>query len=291
MSEASHPDTPVLFSFLSGFTLRPTPRPTKQPPFTATRPHKTFISLDQAMNYVGDNSQYAKNAIAFVSLFWVWYGCLSTGLGIFLGADFTLRCRSRRSQTFAPCDYSDACRHFNLRDIEVLPAHTLRSDFKLICEQEYLVGRLASTIFLTNFLATLLVPFVVDRVGRRTTVVAAGTIGGVSVILAGLAGSFSAFTFFFSVMGFSLGALEIACRVFVSEISGPNFRCNANSVLNVVFVAGQLLLSLIHVFVRGWRAKFVFVIGALLLSFAILGALRLDESPRFLEARGRIAVA
>lgn len=52
---------------------------------------------------------------------------------------------------------------------------------------------------------------------------------------AGFSNIFSVWMLLVFIAGMSFGGMEIIGRVYLSEISGKNFRYNSNAILNITF--------------------------------------------------------
>lgn len=92
-----------------------------------------------------------------------------------------------------------------------------------------------SLVFLSNMFSGFIFPILSDRKGRKRTTIFAGSISAISLFLAGFTNSFYIWMclIFFAGMGF--GGLEVTGRVYLSEISGNNFRFNSSAILNITW--------------------------------------------------------
>jgi hypothetical protein len=51
----------------------------KIPAFSVDHPSTTYITIDQAMSYTGDNSKYSKRCLYILSILWVIHSMLTMG--------------------------------------------------------------------------------------------------------------------------------------------------------------------------------------------------------------------
>ncbi len=94
---------------------------------------------------------------------------------------------------------------------------------------------------------------------------AACMMSSVSLMLAGVSSQFSFFVGWLFMAGFGFSGLEAVGRVYLSEISGPNFKINSTAVLNSVWALSQIFLVLLLSVVKYWRYVFFFFMGLLFL--------------------------
>jgi len=129
-----------------------------------------------------------------------------------------------------------------------------------------------------------------DRLGRRQvfalTLLAYGLFTGVSA-LSWSVGALIAFRF---LVGLGLGAELPVASTLVSEFAPPRIRGRVVVVLESFWAVGWTLAALIGFLVvpsspNGWR--WALALGAVPAVYAVLVRLRLPESVRFLESRGR----
>lgn len=80
----------------------------------------------------------------------------------------------------------------------------------------------------------------------------------------------------------AFGGLETSIRVYLSELSGRNFRFNSNAILNIIWASSQILIGFILQVVVYWRYLFRYGMGLSFGVFLVFGYLLLDESPKYL---------
>lgn len=74
-----------------------------------------------------------------------------------------------------------------------------------------------------------------DRKGRKTTLIIAGLTCSISLLLAGFSKYFYIWMVLVFLAGMSFGGIEITGRVYLSEISGNNYRYNSIAILNITW--------------------------------------------------------
>ena len=133
-----------------------------------------------------------------------------------------------------------------------------------------------------------------DRFGRKRIMIAGTVAYAVLTCLTGLAGSIAMVIVLRVLAGIAMGAVFPLPYAYASELCPPSLRGRftgiADSFLSVgYFLSPLLALVLIPTAANdtGWRA--MFFLGALPLVFAVLAWRYVPESPRWYEARNRLA--
>ena len=254
----------------------------KKPIFSVKRPQKTYITMEQALEYAGDNSTYSKKILFLISFFWIWYSFLVMGIPLFMGGKSTFFCPYLDEHIFHQCSEYEACNKYNINDIIIQPKYTLISEFKLVCNRSYLVAWIGSIIYMSNILSGFIFPYLSDRHGRKKTILFSGFLASLSLLAAGFADEFIYWIICVFLGGFGFGGLETTGRVYLSEISAKNFRFNSSTVLNITWASSQIVFGILLIVVKYWRYIFIFGMGLCFLSSLIYGIFMMDESPRWL---------
>jgi len=153
---------------------------------------------------------------------------------------------------------------------------------------------IASVGFVGMAIGAALGGLLADRLGRRQvfalTLLAYGAFTGLSA----LSWSVGALIVFRFLVGLGLGAELPVASTLVSEFAPPRIRGRVVVVLESFWAVGWTLAALIGFLVvpnapNGWR--WALALGAVPAVYAVLVRLRLPESVRFLESKGRHAEA
>ena len=263
----------------------------KKPDIQVTRPSKTFIFLDQALLYVGDNSVYSKRILGFFCFYWIWYTFLFMGMPLLLEGDRVIFCPTGEPDSFQMCDETEACNNFALEDLLIQPANSIVAEFKLVCDRKKLVPLINAVIFLSIFVSGPVFSILSNKLGRKNTILLSCTLSSVSLLLAGLFQEFYIWLFFIFLAGGGFSGLEVVGRVYLSEISGSNFRINSMAFLNLVWAGSQIFLVLVKAVINYWRYIFIYFMGWLFLIVMLIGHFFfMEESPKFLLHKNRIEV-
>jgi len=81
----------------------------KKPIFSVRRPESTFISIEQSLDYIGDNSKYSKRMLSLFAFYWLWYGFFVLGIGLFVNKNIVFFCRTADDNIFYECAPELAC--------------------------------------------------------------------------------------------------------------------------------------------------------------------------------------
>jgi MFS transporter, AAHS family, 4-hydroxybenzoate transporter len=127
-----------------------------------------------------------------------------------------------------------------------------------------------------------------DRIGRKRLIVAATLLFGVCTVLTAFAPSLTVMTVLRFVTGLGLGGVLPTLIALVTELAPTRLRGTLVTMTFSGLPFGSMLAGLLAGWLLpryGWTSLF-YVGGALPIAIAVLAALRLPESLRFLVARG-----
>ncbi|BAT90910.1 hypothetical protein LR48_Vigan08g170700 [Vigna angularis] len=134
-----------------------------------------------------------------------------------------------------------------------------------------------------------------DWIGRRYTIVFAGTIFFAGAILMGFSPNYAFLMFGRFVAGIGIGYALMIGPVYSAEVSPASYRGFLTSFTDA-FINGGILLGYISNFAfskmtlkLGWRM--MLGVGAIPSALITLGVLAMPESPRWLVMRGRLGEA
>lgn len=266
-------------------------KPFKKPRFKVKRPQNTYINIDLALEYTGDNSTYSKRVLIFISLYWVSYSFLAMGMPLFLGGKINYYCYNEVLNAYEKCSEYMACNVYGYGKFEVTPKRTIVEEFMLVCDRSYLVAYIGSIIFLSFIISSMIFSGIVDRRGRKNVLFYCGFISSISMILSSHCYNFYLWIFCIFTAGLGFGGLEIVGRVYLSEISAKNFRANSTTALNIVWAMSQIILGFLLHFIQYWRYLFFYVMGLAFLAALLGGYLFFDESPKYLVDKGNTHVS
>ena len=260
----------------------------KRPDFEVARPAKTYITLDHALVYVGDNSTFSKRNLYLLSFYWIWYSVLFMGMSLLLGGNHMYFCPVSADGDYVPCTQKEACENFSIDQIYLEPSNTIVAEFKLICSREYLIPLINTSMFTAIIIFGLAFPTLIDRYGRKWIVVVSGLVSSIALLLASLTWSFFLWMVCIFVASSGFAGLETGGRVYLAELSGRNFRNHSMATLNIIWALSQIGLVVLQVSLDYWRYIFGIFMGLGYLVAVGVGFLFLDESPRYLEMTNRI---
>ncbi|XP_072270229.1 solute carrier family 2, facilitated glucose transporter member 10 [Pyxicephalus adspersus] len=144
----------------------------------------------------------------------------------------------------------------------------LKNDFHLTCFQQ---EALVSAVLIGALLASLVGGFLIDRFGRRTSILASNV-----VVLAGSAVLIFSASFWYLVVGritigFAISISSMACCIYVSEIVKPHQRGTLVSLYETGVTLGILLSYGMNYFLSGshlgWKYMFGLAISPAILQF------------------------
>ncbi|MFE5243471.1 MULTISPECIES: MFS transporter [unclassified Streptomyces] len=131
-----------------------------------------------------------------------------------------------------------------------------------------------------------------DHIGRVRTVALGVAVTGLASLAVAFSGSIETFSLFRFVQGLGIGGVVPVAATYINEIARSDKRGRFVLLYEMIFPAGLAAATLLAVWVVpafGWRA--MFLVGALPVLIAALLPRHVEESPRWLLARGRTAEA
>eukprot|EP01016_Furgasonia_blochmanni_P028223 TRINITY_DN2965_c0_g3_i3.p1 TRINITY_DN2965_c0_g3~~TRINITY_DN2965_c0_g3_i3.p1 ORF type:complete len:633 (-),score=34.63 TRINITY_DN2965_c0_g3_i3:160-1950(-) len=263
----------------------------KNPPFTSPNMRNTFISIDKALQWVGDNSRFQKRVIYVLSTQWGFISFLTMGMP-FLFQSPKLLCFDPANPTKRwACDEYEACRSNNFEIDWTNSPNSLSTEFRLVCDEKYLVAFLGSIYYLGASLAGFVFPQISDHRGRRVGLLMSIGLGGLAIFLSGFANNVYVFMIAFGLAGWGLHGFETISLVYVTEVSAERFRNFSSVTLTTVWGAAQLILSPLVLFLNDWRAICTVLIGVPLMVSFIYTYKFLPETPRYLVSKNRFVDA
>ncbi|MGW1817500.1 MFS transporter [Streptomyces sp. NPDC002125] len=127
-----------------------------------------------------------------------------------------------------------------------------------------------------------------DHIGRVRTVALGVAVTGLASLAVAFSGSIETFSLFRFVQGLGIGGVVPVAATYINEIARSDKRGRFVLLYEMIFPAGLAAATLLAVWVVpafGWRA--MFLVGALPVLIAALLPRHVEESPRWLLARGR----
>ncbi|ALE72628.1 major facilitator transporter [Pseudonocardia sp. EC080610-09] len=129
---------------------------------------------------------------------------------------------------------------------------------------------------------------VMDRIGRRRTLLGVAVLFLTGAVASGLAGSLTVLLLARIVLGLAIGAASVAVPAYIAEIAPAHLRGRLVSV-NQLMISSGILLSYVTGYVlsdaQAWR--WMLAIAAVPAAVMLVALPRLPESPRWLLAKGR----
>ena len=263
----------------------------KIPEIQVPRPSKTYIFLDQALLYVGDNSVYSKRILLFICVYWIWYTFLFMGMPLLIEGEPILFCPVEGQDGYEVCDEERACANFKLEELMIQPEKSIVEEFKLICHRKRFIPWINMVIFLSVFISGPFYSYISNKFGRKQGIFLSCLVSSVCLFFAGIVTDFYLWMILIFFAGGGFSGLEVVGRVYLSEISGSNFRINSMAFLNLVWACSQVFLVIIKVVFNYWRNIFIYFMGISFFVMMLIGHFFfMLESPKFLLHNNMITV-
>ncbi len=152
-----------------------------------------------------------------------------------------------------------------------------------------MMGNVFSIGLLGTMIGGFLFGWLGDRIGRRPTIILATALFGLLTLGFALAGSYRALLLLRLVDGIAIGGMLPVCWALNIEYAPKRYRATIVTLIMIGYSLGISLAGPIAIWLMpkfGWQSLFVFG-GALSLVAALILALVLPESIRFLAVQGR----
>lgn len=154
------------------------------------------------------------------------------------------------------------------------------------------IGTLISAGFVGQLVGALILGAAAERFGRKITLVFSVVVFAAMSLACAFAGSFQALLVMRILQGIGLGGEVPIAATYISELAQSKTRGRFVLLFELVFPAGLTAAGLVGAWIVpsfGWQS--LFILGAAPAVLAVVGAVSLPESPRWLAARGRDAEA
>ncbi|CAL7943238.1 unnamed protein product [Xylocopa violacea] len=165
-------------------------------------------------------------------------------------------------------------------------ANTVLSEWGLTCDTNRWKLTLVGTINnVGQFVGLIFAGYISDRYGRRTILTVATFLSGISGLIHSFAVNYWMFLAFEFIDATVAAGIYSAAFILGMEMAGVRGRVLASTIICCMFAIGEMLLGLIAMWLRSWRAILRVVYGPALL--AILLPVLIPESVRWLLANGK----
>lgn len=109
----------------------------------------TFISLDKAFEFVGDNSSFQKRTIKILAFQWIFYSFLTMGMPfLFTTPKFMCQKIVDGETISTSCTEEESCQQFGNDATFHSDDKSLSKEFNLYCEKKVILGFLGSLFFI-----------------------------------------------------------------------------------------------------------------------------------------------
>lgn len=163
----------------------------------------------------------------------------------------------------------------------------LRSQFGM---DPFMEGVVTSAVPFGALFGSLMAGWMAHALGRRATLLLAGSLFVVGALAAAAAGGNASLTFARLLLGFAVGLAAIVAPLYISENSPAEKRGMLVSIYQLAITLGILGAYVVgYAFSDSWRT--MFAIGALPGLALAIGIYRMSDTPQWLATKGRRAEA
>lgn len=236
----------------------------------------SFITLDQAFDYVGDNSRYQQRITLLLSLQFLFYSFFVMGMPYLL--IMPKFCTDNYCSDTPICDSSL---------VEVIGFDNIIKEFKLYCGNKGKVSFIAASFFIGQMVGGFTFPIFSNIWGRRKLLLFGSTLGALAIMAGSFAMSVSQIYPAYFVAGFGLSGYEMVVYVYITEISAIRFRSIASSILVVIWSSSMLIYPWIVQQMDNWRHLTQLSISIPILLTVVISYFYFVESPRWLASQQR----
>jgi MFS transporter, SP family, galactose:H+ symporter len=165
--------------------------------------------------------------------------------------------------------------------------HLLRTEFTIT---PVLEGIVTSAVPFGALFGSLVAGWLAESLGRRRSLLVAGTLFVLGGVLAALATGISVLTFARLILGFAIGLAAIVAPLYISENAPADRRGMLVSIYQLAITLGILGAYIVgFAFSESWRT--MFLLGAVPGIALVAGIYMMTDTPRWLTSRGRLQEA
>jgi MFS transporter, SP family, galactose:H+ symporter len=165
--------------------------------------------------------------------------------------------------------------------------HLLRREFTIT---PVLEGIVTSAVPFGALFGSLVAGWLAESLGRRRSLLVAGTLFVLGAVLAALATGISVLTFARLILGFAIGLAAIVAPLYISENAPADRRGMLVSIYQLAITLGILGAYIVgFAFSESWRT--MFLLGAVPGIALVAGIYMMTDTPRWLTSRGRLQEA
>lgn len=199
---------------------------------------------------------------------------------------FTERDPAWRCVTPDGCVGGDIC-SLNKDEWEwVSKSASIRSEWNLICGDDWKVSAADSMFFAGFFFGAGIVGQLADSRGRKPAMYFSLVVGGVGSAISAAVSSFWPYFWSKFIIGFGCGGVGVASFVLSIEPIGAKWRSRLGIATQYWWASGIVLMSLVAMGITEWRAYTTFVVVSTAL-YCVVSAPLLNESPKWLLIAGK----
>ncbi|CAD8099970.1 unnamed protein product [Paramecium primaurelia] len=245
----------------------------KKPAFEAYNMKRAFVTLDQAFEYVGDNSKYQQRITLLLCIQFLFYSFFVMGM------PYLLQNPSKYCTDGICIEYPNC----NNRIDSLIGFDSIAKEFGLFCN-----GRkafIAALFFVGQMFGGFTFPILANIFGRRKILLFGMSLGSISILVGSLCHNLLSLYALFFIAGFGLSGYETVVYVYITEISALRFRSIASSLLIVIWSSSMLIYPFIVDILQSWRLLMMWSIGVPLLITVVLDYFYFVESPRWLISK------
>jgi len=266
----------------------------KRPRYDNASSERAFFSIDDALDYAGDNSRFQKRVNYIFSVQYAIYSFLMMGFPLLLVKP-TFYCPDLDGTGVHVCLEKEFCESVCIGT--VCPrVHdngetTIATDYELYCDKSYLTGILGSVLFFGSFLAFFFFPYIGNSKGRKFGILVANIISAASALAVAFAPNIEFMMVFLILGGFAFSGFEILIFVYTAEVSGERFRNYSTVTLGTVWAVAQIIISPLFLLSGGWNYIFLFYMAIPWFISLWPNFTMVFETPRFLNQQKKYVKA
>jgi len=234
--------------------------------------------MDPILNWIGEFGAAQQRHFVLVSTagnLSAAFCCLSM---VFANRQATWRLAgsSLDSVGLPPCD----------QDFELVDTtHSVRGELGLVCDDAHLAGMLDSLFFVGFGVGAFCFGRLADTMGRKPAYFFGHALTACSTLSCAAVSSVWLYALLRSVTGVGVGGLAVTTFVLASESIGPSWQALTGAVQSATYSVGGSILALLAWKVQEWRH--LTIVTAVLPALSMLLYWSIDESPRWLLAKGK----
>jgi MFS transporter, OCT family, solute carrier family 22 (organic cation transporter), member 4/5 len=240
--------------------------------------------IQDLIQKAGNGAKYPLRILLLFAVQWMICSMIFNGRPFLFDPPQTI-CTDKANTTFAfACTIEQACSGNYTYTYNESSIHSLVYSFDLLCDYDYWSELSSSAMFLGGFLGSYYYAEMQEKNGRLVSITQSLWVTCISILVSVVSPNIYLNILALMAVSFGMFAYLNNSIIYFIEISSDNLRILGPNFFLLCWAGGEMVLSILHVFIQSWRLITLIIMGIPLILSVILGNFMTD-SPRFLVSQ------